>query len=55
MIAGRSATSASAPFIHSRARSTRTNRAPTLQPPPDAGLLTVVLTRLQNLPTIRAG
>ena len=37
------------------ARVTRTNRAPTLQPPPDAGLLTVVLTRLQNLPTIRAG
>src|SRR5450631_1004030 len=37
------------------ARVTRTNRAPTLQPPPDAGLLTVVLSRLQNLPTIRAG
>jgi len=37
------------------ARVTRTNRAPTLQPPPDAGLLTVVLTRLQTLPTIRAG
>ena len=37
------------------ARITRSNRAPTLQPPPDAGLLTVVLTRLQNLPTIRAG
>ena len=37
------------------ARVTRTNRAPTLQPPPDPGLLPVVLTTLQNLPTIRAG
>ena len=37
------------------ARITRTNRAPTLQTPPDPGLLTFVLTRLQNLPTTRAG
>jgi hypothetical protein len=32
------------------ARITRTNRAPTLQPPPDPGLLTVVLTKLQTCP-----
>src|SRR5664279_3905247 len=37
------------------ARITRTNRAPTLRPPPEDGLLTVVLTKLQNLPTTRAG
>jgi hypothetical protein len=37
------------------ARITRTNRAPTLQPPPDPGLLTVLLTSLQTLPTIRTG
>jgi len=37
------------------ARVTRTNRAPTLQPPPHDGLLTVVLTTLQSLPTTRAG
>ncbi len=37
------------------ARVTHTNRARTLRPPPDAGLLTVVLPRLQHLPTIRAG
>ena len=37
------------------ARITRTNRAPTLQTPPDPGLLTFVLTRLQTLPTTRAG
>lgn len=37
------------------ARVTRTNRAPTLRTPPDPGLLTVVLTRLQNLPTTRTG
>ena len=37
------------------ARITRTNRAPTLQTPPDPGLLTFVLTRLQNLPTTRTG
>jgi hypothetical protein len=36
------------------ARVTHTNRALTLRPPPDAGLLTVVLPRLQDLPTIRA-
>ena len=37
------------------ARITRTNRAPTLHTPPDPGLLTFVLTRLQNLPTTRTG
>jgi Transposase DDE domain group 1 len=37
------------------ARVTRSNRAPTLRPPPEDGLLTVVLTTLQNLPTTRAG
>ena len=37
------------------ARVTSTNRAPTLRPPPEAGLLIIVLTRLQNLPTIRTG
>jgi hypothetical protein len=37
------------------ARVTRSNRAPTLRPPPDDGLLTLVLTTLQNLPTTRAG
>jgi Transposase DDE domain group 1 len=36
------------------ARVTHTNRALTLRPPPDAGLLPVVLPRLQDLPTIRA-
>ena len=37
------------------ARVTRSNRAPTLRPPPHDGLLTVVVTTLQNLPTTRAG
>jgi hypothetical protein len=37
------------------ARITRTNRAPSLQPPPDPELLIVVLTRLQNLPTSHSG
>ena len=36
------------------ARVTHINRALTLRPPPDAGLLPVVLPRLQDLPTIRA-
>jgi len=42
-------------LFHIPARVTRTNRAPTLRPPPEDGLLTVVLTKLQNLPTTRAG
>ena len=37
------------------ARVIRTNRAPTLRPAPKDGLLRVVLTALQKLPTIRAG
>jgi hypothetical protein len=37
------------------ARVTRSNRAPTLLPPHYDGLLTVVLTTLQNLPTTRTG
>ncbi len=37
------------------ARITRTNRAPSRQPPPDPELLIVVLTRLQNLPTTHSG
>ena len=37
------------------ARVTHTNRALTLRPPPEDGLLTVVLTNLQNLATTRAG
>jgi len=37
------------------ARVTRSNRAPTLRPPPQDGLLTVALTTLQDLPTTRAG
>jgi hypothetical protein len=37
------------------ARVTRSNRAPTLRPPPHDGLLTVALTTLQDLPTTRAG
>ena len=37
------------------ARVMRTDRAPTLRPPPRDGLLRVVLTALQLLPAIRAG
>ena len=37
------------------ARVTHTNRALTLRPPPEDGLLTIVLTKLQNLPTTRGG
>ena len=42
-------------LINIPAHVTHTNRAPTVRPAPDAGLLPVVLPRLQHLPTIRAG
>ena len=42
-------------LINIPARITRTNRALTLRPPSEPGLLVRVLTALQALPTTRAG